>query len=521
MLDAAIKDQLKTVFAVLEGDYTLVAEVAASHPSRQELVNIVSEVANCSSHLTFEEKEGEALQLYLRKADGEKSPFTFRAVPTGHEFSSLIVAILNYDGRGKNIPDEILQRKIKAIKGEHLLRSFISLTCTNCPEVVQALNLISIINPAIKHEIVDGALYTAEAEALNIQGVPSVYSDTDLIHVGKASLSTLLEKLENRFGVELLEIEADALYYDVVVIGAGPAGATSAIYSARKGLSVAVIADRVGGQVKDTVGIENLIGTPYITGNELADKINSHMDSYPIRVFDNRRVHAIEPDADGHLLHLQSGERIVAPAVIIATGAGWRRLNVTGEDKYIGRGVAFCPHCDGPFYKGKEVAVIGGGNSGVEAAIDLSGICSKVTIIEFMDTLKADKVLQEAAAKRSNIEIITNHQLLEVEGDGTKVNGIKIKDRATEQEKEIALSAVFVQIGLLPNSAPFKDVVETNRMGEIIIDEKCHTNVPGIYAAGDVSSVPYKQIIIAMGEGAKAALSAFEDRVSGKLVKGS
>lgn len=521
MLDAAIKDQLKTLFAVLEGDYTLVAEVATGHPSRDELVNIVRDVADSSSHLTFEEKDGEALKLYLRKSNGETSPFIFRTVPTGHEFSSLIVAILNYDGKGKNIPDEILQRKIKALKGEHLLRSFISLTCTNCPEVVQALNLISIINPSIMHEVVDGALYIDEAEALNIQGVPSVYSDADLIHVGKASLATLLDKLEIRFGIELLEIEAEKQHFDVVVIGAGPAGATSAIYSARKGFSVAVITDRIGGQVKDTVGIENLIGTPYITGNELADKINLHMDKYPIKVFDNRRVHAIEEDEKGHLLHLQSGERIVAPAVIIATGASWRRLNVPGEDKYIGRGVAFCPHCDGPFYKEKEVAVIGGGNSGIEAAIDLAGICSKVTVIEFMEHLKADNVLQEAAAKLPNIEIITNHQLLEVEGDGTKVTGIKLKNRATEQEEQIQLSAVFVQIGLLPNSAPFKEVVETNRMGEIIVDGKCHTNVPGIYAAGDVSTVPYKQIIIAMGEGAKAALSAFEDRINGKLVKGS
>ena len=519
MLDISIKEQLKTVFSVLEGNYKLVAEVAASHPSRQELTGILSDVADSSSHLSFEEVEGESLCAYIVNNDGVKSPFVFRAVPTGHEFSSLIIAILNWDGKGKNIPDEVLRSKIKALKGEHVLRSFISLTCTNCPEVVQALNLVSIINPAIRHEIVDGALFTTEAEALNIQGVPSVYCGEQLIHVGKASLGALLDKLEEVFGAEEVTMNTEVQNYDVLVVGGGPAGATAAIYSARKGLSVAVVADRVGGQTKDTVGIENLIGTPYITGNELAGKMGAHMAEYNISLLENRRVLSLTSTDEGHLATLQSGERVAAAAVIIATGASWRRLNVPGEDQYIGKGVAFCPHCDGPFYKGKEVAVIGGGNSGIEAAIDLAGICSKVTVIEFMDALKADKVLQGAAANRPNVEVITYNQVVEVVGDGKKVTGVKVKDRGTNEEKIISLSAIFVQIGLLPNSAPFKDVVEVNRANEIVIDEKCHTNTPGIYAAGDVSSVPFKQIIIAMGEGAKAALAAFEDRISGKLVK--
>lgn len=519
MLDADLKAQLKSIFSVLEGSYTLVADVAASHPSRQELTDILKEVADCSPQINFEEIAGNSFNMYIRKADGTKSPFVFRAVPTGHEFSSLVLGILNFDGKGKNIPDDAFQSKIKALKGEHLLRSFISLTCTNCPEVVQALNLISIINPNIHHEIVDGALFTAEAEALNVQGVPSVYRGDELIHVGKASLGTLLEKLEETFGAEIVETDPIIHKHDVLVIGAGPAGATSAIYSARKGLDVAIVADRVGGQTKDTVGIENLIGTPYITGTELSAKLAKHVSEYPIKLMENRRVVSLTSTEDGYLALLQSGERVSAPAVIVATGAGWRRLNVPGEELYIGKGVAFCPHCDGPFYKGKEVAVIGGGNSGIEAAIDLSGICSKVTVVEFMDSLKADKVLQEAAAKRDNIEIITFNQVIEVVGDGKHVTGLKVKDRGTEQENIIPLSAIFVQIGLSPNSAPFKELVEVNRGNEIVIDERCRTNAPGIYAAGDVSTVPYKQIIIAMGEGAKAALSAFEDRISGKLEK--
>ena len=518
MLDKAISEQLNSVFSTLEGDYTLVAEVATSHPSRQELIDIISDVAACSTHIGYEVEAGDSLKLYIR--DNIKSvisPFTFKAVPTGHEFSTLVISILNIDGKGKNIPDTLLQDKIKAIKGEHLIQSFISLTCTNCPEVVQALNLISLINPDIKHEIIDGAIYTADAQRLGVQAVPSVYCNDELIHVGKASLGILIEKLESKFGAEDIAIDTSIKEYDVIVVGGGPAGASAAIYSARKGLNVAVIADRVGGQVKETVGIENLISNTYTTGNELAGNLRKHMEAYPISIFENRKVNAIEKATNGHLLTLQSNERFSAPAIIIATGAGWRRLNVTGETEYIGRGVAFCPHCDGPFYKDKEVAVVGGGNSGIEAAIDLAGICKKVTVIEFLDTLKADKVLQEQANKKSNIEIITFHQVAEVLGNGDKVHSLKVKDRGTNEERIIDLSAVFVQIGLTANSAPFKELVDTNAIGEILIDEKCRTSANGIYAAGDVSTVPYKQIIIAMGEGAKAALSAFEDRISGKL----
>ena len=310
----------------------------------------------------------------------------------------------------------------------------------------------------------------------------------------------------------------------MIVVGGGPAGAASAIYSARKGLNVAVVAERVGGQVKETVGIENLVSVPHTTGEQLANDLRTHINDYPIDILEHRRIVSVSVETDGRLspsrstiLTSSTGERFSAPAVIVATGASWRKLNVPGEAEYIGRGVAFCPHCDGPFYKGKHVAVVGGGNSGIEAAIDLAGICSKVTVLEFMDELKADQVLQEKLKSLPNVEVFLHSQSLEVIGNGEKVIGLRVKDRKTEAERVIDLDGIFVQIGLAANSGAFRDVVETNKPGEIVIDAHCRTNVPGIYAAGDVSTVPYKQIIIAMGEGAKAALSAFEDRMRGLL----
>jgi alkyl hydroperoxide reductase subunit F len=299
------------------------------------------------------------------------------------------------------------------------------------------------------------------------------------------------------------------------VLGGGPAGASAAIYSARKGLKVGVVAERIGGQVKETVGIENLISVPHTTGSQLADDLRTHLNHYPIELFENRRIELAELHGKEKKISVKGGETFSAPAVIIATGAGWRRLNVPGEAEYIGRGVAFCPHCDGPFYAGKEVAVVGGGNSGIEAAIDLAGICKKVTVIEFLDSLKADQVLQDKARSLPNVTIITSTQTTEVIGNGEKVTSLRLKNRQNGEEHNLALDGVFVQIGLSANSQPFREALEVSPIGEIKIDAHCRTNLPGVYAAGDVSSVPYKQIIIAMGEGAKAALSAFDDRMRG------
>lgn len=515
MIDTNLKEQLISVFSHLEGNYELVARVAASHSSRKELLALLEDVVACSDHLSLTAEEGETLEMFIRKSDGTTSPFVFYAVPTGHEFSSLVLAILNFDGKGKNIPDEYIQRKIKSLKGEHTINTYISLTCTNCPEVVQSLNIISILNPNIRHHIIDGSINQAEVEVLNLQGVPAVFVNGKMISAGKSSLAVLLDLLVKEFGVETKEEDSGTRLYDVIVIGAGPAGAASGIYSARKGLKVAVIADRIGGQVQDTVGIENFISNPYTTGKELTHDFHKHLDSYPIDLLTNRTVTKVSYEDGHHVITTQTGESFAAPAIIAAMGASWRKLNIPGEEEYIGKGVAFCPHCDGPFYADKDVAVIGGGNSGIEAALDLAGICRKVTVIEFMGTLKADKVLQEKALGTENVEIFTNTQSVEVVGDGTKVIGLKVKDRSNGAERLIELSAIFVQIGLSANSAPFKDIVATTPIGEIKIDERCRTNAKGIYAAGDVSSVPYKQIVIAMGEGAKAALSAFEDRVKG------
>jgi alkyl hydroperoxide reductase subunit F len=517
MLDSSLKQQLTAVFADLKSQYTFDILVSDDHGSRSELIELLDDVASSSDKISYKINKGSGLEFTLLK-DGQNTGIKFRGIPNGHEFTSLLLAILNSDGKGKNFPDEYITKRVQSLKGPIKLTTYVSLTCTNCPDIVQALNIMAILNPNISHEMVDGALNQDEVDALKLQGVPAVFADGKLLHVGRGELGELLIKLEAQYGTdEQPEISQIARNYDVIVVGAGPAGTSAAIYSARKGLNVAVLAERVGGQVKETVGIENLISTPKTTGEVLANNLKVHMQDYPIDILEHRSVKEVEIEGNNKVLHVNGGEKFTTPALIIATGASWRRLNIPGESEYIGKGVAFCPHCDGPFYKGKHVAVIGGGNSGIEAAIDLAGICSKVTVIEFLEDLKADKVLQEKAKSLPNVEIILNSQTLEVFGNSEKVTGIRIKDRATEKESVINLNGIFVQIGLAANSAVFRSFVEVNRFGEIEIDAHCRTNVPGVYAAGDVTTVPYKQIIIAMGEGAKASLSAFEDRIRGIL----
>jgi alkyl hydroperoxide reductase subunit F len=517
MLDSAIKEQVQSLFAGLEANYVLDITSPLHHESREELLELLGDVAAASDKITCKVREGASFGFSLLK-NGETTGITFRGIPNGHEFSSLLLAILNSDGKGKNIPDEHICNRVKALKGNIRLATYVSLTCTNCPDVVQSFNVMALLNKNITHEMVDGAICQDEAEALKVQAVPSVFADGKLLHVGKAGFGELLEKLEDFYGIDDMDVAAHAVKdYDVIVVGGGPSGCSAAIYSARKGLTVAILTERIGGQVKETVGIENLISVPRTTGEQLAADLKTHLQNYAIDILEHRRVVNVEVEGKNKRVSTGGGETFVAPALIIATGASWRRLNVPGEADYIGRGVAFCPHCDGPFYKGKHVAVIGGGNSGIEAAIDLAGICSKVTVLEFLDELKADNVLQEKARQQPNIEIFTSSQTLEVVGNGEKVTAIRIKNRKTEEERLVELDGIFVQIGLMPNSAVFKDAVNVNRTGEIEIDIHCRTNRPGIYASGDVSTVPYKQIIISMGEGAKAALSAFEDRMRGCL----
>ena len=519
MLETTILQQVTEIFRNLEADYTFRISQSPHREESSRLIEFLNDFATASSHLKVEvhDADGDTLAFSLLK-NGEETGITFRGIPNGHEFTSLLLAVLNADGKGKNLPDEGVARRIRALKGDVRLQTYVSLTCTNCPDVVQTLNIFALLNPDIRHEMVDGALFQSEVERLGVQAVPAVFAEGKMMHVGRGSLGELLEKLEAVYpsvgDADNSENAPIHRSFDVLVLGGGPAGASAAIYSARKGLKVAMVAGRIGGQVKETVAIENLISVPYTTGNELADNLRTHLTRYPVELFENRHIESTDLQGKEKQVTVKGGEVFSAPAVIIATGAGWRRLNVEGEAEYIGRGVAFCPHCDGPFYAGREVAVVGGGNSGIEAAIDLAGICRKVTVIEFMDTLKADKVLQDKARSLPNVDILTSTQTMKVKGNGEKVTALQLKDRRTEELHELPLDGVFVQIGLSANSQPFAGLEKT-RIGEIVIDAHCRTSLPGVYAAGDVSSVPYKQIVIAMGEGAKAALTAFDDRVRG------
>jgi alkyl hydroperoxide reductase subunit F len=512
MLDSALLDQLRALFAELSGNIELVLG-GGSHEKRGELEDLLSSLASTSERIRLRKEEGEGpgIRFEIRR-DGRPTGISFLGIPGGHEFSSLVLAILNADGKGR-LPDEGIRARVRALRGPLRLRTFVSLSCTNCPDVVQALDLMATLRPDFEHEMVDGGLAEAEIQRLGIQGVPSVLSGDTLIHVGKGDLGELLEKLEDQFGkLESGGGAPEAKDYDVIVLGGGPAGVSAAIYSARKGLRTALVAQRVGGQVLDTMGIENLVSVTRTEGPRLAADLARHLSSYAVDVLEHRKVERVT-NGEKKEVHLQGGELLRTDALIVATGAKWRELGVPGEKEYIGRGVAFCPHCDGPFYKGRRVAVVGGGNSGVEAAIDLAGICSHVTLVEFATELKADRVLVDNVRKLGNVEIVLGARSQEVLGDGEGVTGLRIRDRATDVERSIELDGVFVQIGLVPNSAAVKDLVETNKAGEIVVDGHGRSSVAGIYAAGDVTTVPFKQIVIAMGEGAKAALAAFEDRI--------
>ena len=524
MLDQDLKDQLRTVFAPLEKEISLVY-APTEHEDQQMLLDLLNSLTEVSGRIqvkaaTVAVDKKTPPQFYI-EVNGKPNGICFNGIPNGHEFTSLVVAILNSDLKGK-MPDALLQRRIQNLKGPIRLKTYISLTCENCPDVVQALNQMAILHSDFQHEMIDGAYYQDDITRLNIQGVPSIVVNDKLIHSGRITFLDLLTKLEENFGRQNENQNTEKIdlgQFDVAVIGAGPAGASAAIYSVRKGLKTVVIADRLGGQVQDTKGIENLISVPYTEGPQLAAQLNQHMAHYPIQILENRRVERVIPVGDAKTndlnkkILLQGGEELSAKSVIVATGAKWRELNVSGEREYIGRGVAFCPHCDGPYYKGKKVAVIGGGNSGVEAAIDLAGIVQNIVLVEYGDKLKADSVLVDKLKSLSNVEIIVGAKTKSIEGDGQKVHTLKYEDRASAQEKQVSLDGVFVQIGLIPNSQFLKETVALTNYGEIIIDEKCRTNVKGIYAAGDVTTVPFKQIIIAMGEGAKAALAAFEDSI--------
>jgi alkyl hydroperoxide reductase subunit F len=484
------------------------------HSKRAELLQFLTDFASANPLLSVVEQDlSDTLRSPLSftlMVNNEPTGIIYSGIPSGHEFNSLVLSVLHATGTAIKL-DEGLQQIIKRVDVPLKFEAYISLSCHNCPDVVQALNQFALLNPHIQSEMIDGGLYPDLIEQNNIQGVPSVYLNGEVFANGKIDTGALIEKLLALYP-QLSQQPADAPalpLQDVTVLGGGPAGVSAAIYAARKGLNVTVIAERFGGQVKDTMGIENLISVSSTTGPELTGAMMHHLNDYEVTLKEHLRVEHIEP---GHIktLTLSSGEQIQSKSVIIATGAKWRELGVPGEKENIGNGVAYCPHCDGPFFKGKDVAVIGGGNSGVEAALDLAGIVKSVTVFEFLPELKADKVLIDQLYKRANITVITNAASKEVLSSDGKVSALQYEDRATGEVHEQALDGIFVQIGLLPNSQVAEGVVELSPYKEIIINERGETSAAGIFAAGDVSTVPYKQIVISMGEGAKASLSAFD-----------
>lgn len=512
MLTNDLLNALKGYTANLTRSVSLVLNTG-EHSKREELKKFLQDFTSVSDKLNFAEREMPELRSPISfqvEADGEPTGIVFSGIPGGHEFNSLVLAVLHADREPQKL-DERIRQLVKAIDEPMNFEVFVSLSCHNCPDVVQTLNQFAVLNENIRSEMIDGGLYKDEIEARNIQGVPSVYLNGELFANGKITTAQMIDKLLEKYPHLASDQtpEESLPVQDSVVIGGGPAGVSAAIYLARKGLAVTIVADRFGGQVADTMGIENLIGTPKTTGPELTADLVSHLDDYTVTRREHVRVDRIEQGRPKQVI-LTTGEVINAKTVIVTTGANWRELGVPGERENVGQGVAYCPHCDGPFFKGKDVAVIGGGNSGVEAALDLAGIVKSVTVFEFMPELKADQILVEQAMNRDNIRILKNVATKEIIADNGKVVGIEYQDRASEALQRAELSGVFVQIGLIPNSGFLKGVVEQTSFGEVVINERCETSEEGIYAAGDVTTVPYKQIVVALGEGSKAALSAYD-----------
>jgi len=486
-----------------------------SHAKRPELVDMLKQVSEVSDNVDFVYSETgfnvrEGLTFEIQ-ADNKPTGLRFSGIPGGHEFNTFVLAFLQAGGIPVKL-DEALIRQVAAIDVELSFEVIVSLDCHNCPDVVQTLNQFAVINPLISCEMIDGGTHKNFAEERNVQGVPAVFLNRKPFSNGKISASEILDKLKDTITIAPVQVSSDETLYDVTVIGGGPAAAASSIYTARKGLNVLMLAEKIGGQVADTMGIENLIGTEKTTGPELTQNLRKHIEAYPVKIREEVRVDSISPleGQHGWALTLNSKETIKSKTVIIATGAKWRELGVPGEKENVGKGVAYCPHCDGPFFKGKDVVVVGGGNSGVEAALDLSGIVKSVTVVEFLDTLKADQVLVEKLRATENATIITGTATESIEASPKGVTGMVLKERESGETRVHSTDGVFVQIGLAPNSGFAKDIVKTNQYGEIEINTRCETNKQGIFAAGDVTTVPYKQIVVSIGEGAKAGLSAFE-----------
>ncbi|SEI21102.1 alkyl hydroperoxide reductase subunit F [Pseudomonas fuscovaginae UPB0736] len=512
MLDANLKAQLKSYLERVTQPIEIVASLDDGAKSR-EMLELLQEVASLSSHITLQDDGTDARKpSFSLNRPGADISLRFAGIPMGHEFTSLVLALLQVGGHPSKASVEVIEQ-IRSLKGEFNFETYFSLSCQNCPDVVQALNLMAVLNPNIRHVAIDGALFQDEVTDRKIMAVPSLYLNGENFGQGRMGLEEILAKLDTGASEKQAEKLNAKDAFDVLVVGGGPAGASAAIYAARKGIRTGVAAERFGGQVLDTMAIENFISVQETEGPKLARALEEHVRQYEVDIMNLQRASALVPakTAGGlHEVRFESGASLKAKTVILATGARWREMGVPGEQEYKAKGVCFCPHCDGPLFKGKRVAVIGGGNSGVEAAIDLAGIVSHVTLLEFDSKLRADAVLQRKLYSLPNVNVITSALTSEVKGDGQKVTGLVYKDRDSGEFHTVDLEGIFVQIGLLPNTDWLKGSVELSPRGEIIVDARGETSLPGIFAAGDVTTVPYKQIIIAVGEGAKASLSAFD-----------
>jgi alkyl hydroperoxide reductase subunit F len=502
-LDAEIKTQLAQYLQLLEGQVVLKVS-ADSDPVSQDMLALVHELASMSSMIAVEHAQLPRTPSFSVNRVGEETGITFAGIPLGHEFTSLVLALLQVSGRAPKV-DETAIEQIKKIRGEFHFETFVSLSCHNCPDVVQALNVMSVLNPAITHTMIDGAVFKAEAESRDVMAVPSIFLNGEFFASGRMTLEEILAKMGKAPDASAL---ANKEPFDVLVVGGGPAGASAAIYAARKGIRTGIVAERFGGQVMDTMGIENLISVKYTEGPKLVASLEEHVKEYGIDIMNLQRAKRLEKK-ELIEIELENGAILKSKAVIISTGARWRNLGIPGEAEYKNKGVAYCPHCDGPLFAGKDVAVVGGGNSGIEAAIDLAGIVKHVTVLEFMPELKADAVLQKRLYSLPNVTVFKNVQTKEITG-ADKVNGISYQERDTGELRHVELQGVFIQIGLVPNTDWLGDTMERTRFGEIVVNHHGATSLPGVFAAGDCTNVPYKQIIISMGSGANSALGAFD-----------
>jgi alkyl hydroperoxide reductase subunit F len=509
MLDANLKTQLKAYLERIRAPVVISATLGTDAAS-QELQALLEEITGLSAQLSLVLEPDAAVRSpsFALAQAGEGARVRFAGIPLGHEFTSLVLALLQAGGYPPKAEAALLEQ-VRALEGDFEFETFISLSCQNCPDVVQALNLMAVLNPRIRHTMVDGALSQGEVEQRQIMAVPAVYLNGEPFGQGRMTLEEIVTKLDDGAAKRTVTALNAQAPFDVLVIGAGPAGAAAAIYAARKGIRTGMVGERLGGQLHDTVGIENFISVTRTEGPQLAGGLEQHVSIYEVETIGQQRAEVLIP---GELIEvrLASGAALKARSVVLATGARWREINVPGEREYRNRGVAYCPHCDGPLFKGKPVAVIGGGNSGVEAAIDLAGLVSHVTLIEYDAALRADAVLTRKLRSLPNVSIITGAQTTEVKGDGLRVTALTYKDRASGELRTVELAGVFVQIGLVPNTDWLKGTVKLSARGEIEIDARGQTSVSGVFAAGDCTTVPYKQIVVAVGEGAKASLSAFD-----------